>query len=387
MDTELEQAVEMTLDIDERQSALYDHAYIDADTILFRGAIVLEKSYIIVTHKVSKKQRVFGGVTEFYGRAKARDGGWIGEVNAKRIKEGRDDLLSVDDFDWEVRSEVIESPDLDKTILEYGLSRIDLAIGNIKRTMRARDYTLAIGGEGNFRYAAAQTKLYKGERAEKPLLYQELRDAFVEKYKQKIEVVPDGWEADDWISIKGWESYAAFRKTGKYPYVLGYIDKDLLMTPCPYFNYYKLEEGIHTPEIMDCARHYGMQLLAGDAIDNIGGLPSVPTPFARKYGIRRGGIGMATAEKILKQVDTPQDVYRVVLEAYRTYYNEPSYRFTSVHGEELEWNWLDFLQENAILLYMNRTAEEVGKYNIMEHLTKMGIDFTDPALNLNETEE
>ncbi len=352
----------------------YETCYVDFDTVLFRSAKMLQEDYIIVTNKQGKKKE-FKNVTSFYGRGKSKDGGWVGEQNKERTEKGLP-LISADDYVIETASRVKESPEPNMTIIEYGLSQIDYKGGAIKKASKAKDYVLGIGSlVPNFRYDVAQITPYKGARKAKPLLFLELRDAFIQKYKNKVMIARDGLEMDDEISIKGWESYKHFLKTGKHKYVISFVDKDLRMTPCPSFNYDKTEEGISTPSIEDCARAFAAQLLSGDlTCDGIVGLPNLNPEFCEKYGLAKPrGVGKATALEVLQDCKTPKEMYGRVVEAYRTFYGEDDFEFTSHRGDVFKRTWLDMLKENATLLYMLRDSNEAGKYDISVTLKKLGV--------------
>jgi hypothetical protein len=353
----------------------YEMCYVDFDTVLYRSAQQLQEDYILIRHKVHTTwTKEFSGVTQFYGRKKSKDGGWIFDENTKRQEEGRP-LVSADDFTIETHSRLKETP-IGMTLIEKGLESIDFKVGDIKKVCNAKDYRLGIGGlGGNFRFAAAHILPYKGDRKAKPILFLELRDAFISKYRNKVFIARDGLEMDDEISIFGWESYRHYLKTGKHKYVLGYVDKDLRMTPCPYFNYDKVEDGVETPTVMECALAFTSQILSGDkSCDNIQGLPDITQEFATKYGLAKPrGLGKATALEILKDCQTPKEMYERVVEAYKSFYGEEPFEFTSHRGEVSTRTWLDMLRENAILLYMCRTFEEAGKYDIGDTLKKMGV--------------
>lgn len=356
-------------------SKTYEMCWVDFDTGVYQAAAALQENYIVVTHKDSGHKKEFKGVKEFYGLGKAKDKGWIGEQNKIREEKGQP-LLNVEMFDIEQCAKPIDPPNVGQTLIEYGLTQIDFLVGGIKKTMDAADYRLCIGGKGNFRYDVAKILPYKGKRSDKPLLFAELREAFLNKYHKRAIVCPDGWEADDYISIKGWESYNEFRKTGRHKYVLAYVDKDLKSIPCPNFNYKKLEEGISTPTIMECASHFAGQCLSGDlSTDNIRGLPNVSKDFAKKYNVTQRGVGKATAEKILQGCTTPKELYERVVEAYKSFYGEDEFEFEDWEGNKSMRTWLDMLRENAILLYMCRTPEEIGKYDIQKTLDKLGVEY------------
>jgi len=358
------------------QEPEYEMCYTDFDTPLVAAASSLQNNYIIVEHKRTGWKRRFEGVSKFYGLGKKRDGGWINDENTKRFGTEKPPI-SAEDFIIHTESELIECPEPNMTLLEYGMRNIDFKVGDIKRTMKAHDYRLYIGGVGgkNFRYDVAQIIPYKGARSEKPLLFLDLREAFIEKYKHKVLIGNKDIEVDDEVSIKGWESYHHFIKTGKHKYVLSYVDKDIRQVPCPYFNYNKTEDGIIHPTIEDCARHFTMQLLCGDkSTDNIQGLPNISKEFATKYKIRKSaGLGGTTAIAILEDCKTPVEMYARVVEAYKSFYGEAEFDFVSHEGVESKRTWADMLRENATLLYMCRSYEEVKTYDIIKQLEKMGV--------------
>ena len=364
----------------------YECCHVDFDTVLHRAADYVQESYIEVTNKATQEVMEFSGVQKFYGTSnKKKDGGWIGEWNANNELQ-----VKYEDFIVEQKSRLKPLPEetvlmvdgkvvsheelaelqyppiaheevvkTEESHLDWAMGLIDFRIGAIKKTSNATDYRLWIGGDGNFRYDVAQILPYKGARKDKPILFQELKAEFLKKYKNKVCISRPGHESDDECSIKGWESYSHFRKTGKHKYVLSYIDKDLKMIPCPYFNYDKPELGITTPTIEECCHHFCIQLLKGDlSTDNIPGLK---------------GIGDKTALKLLEDRNTPKEMYEAVVVAYKDFYGLEAFPFTSHRGVESTRTWLDMLRENARLLYMLREPNEV--YDIEETLKRLGVDY------------
>lgn len=359
----------------------YECCYVDFDTILYRAASGVQQNYILVTHKEGKYpvQR-FDGVSKFYGLGKSKSGAWIAEENTRLVEQGLPEI-SADEFEIESLAELKELPPEYESHVDWAMTQIDFKVGDIKKTCKADKYVLGIGGRSNFRYEAAHILPYKGKRKPKPILFEELREAFIEKYRNKVNISRDNLEQDDEVSIRGWESYHHYLKTGKHKYVLAFIDKDIMMTPCPYFNYDKCEEGIKIPTVEECARAFCVQLIAGDlGTDNIQGLPNLSEDFCKKYGLPKPrGVGKATAIKALEDCVTPKEMYERVIEAYQTYYGLDSFEFTSFRGEVSQRTWLDMLRENALLLYMMRKEDEV--FDIENTFKRMNIDY------LNKQEE
>lgn len=258
-------------------------------------------------------------------------------------------------------------------LIEHAVEDIDLTVGRIKKHMDSEDYRLVIGGEGNFRYDAAQVWPYKGNRGEKPVLFKEVTKAFATKYKKKV-IIADGIEAEDKVGHYAHRSYLQFKETGSYPYVIAYIDKDLNQFMCPHLNYDDTGAGIIIPTAPECMFSFCKQLLIGDrSTDNIPGLPVLAPELIEKYGLRKvKGLGEATAENLLKD-RTIKEMFEIVVEAYKAYFGEEKKEFVSHRGEKLMWNWLDYLQDTAILIYLQRREGEV--YKISETLDKLKIQY------------
>lgn len=353
---------------------LYKCCYIDFDTVLYRSSKSVQKSSILVTHNEEGWSKQFDGVSKFYGLGNTKAKGWIGEENVKREQEGKP-LYDVSQFTIENIEELNPELGSHKNILMSAMDLIDYRVGAIKKVCNADKYVLGIGGNSNFRYEAAHILPYKGKRVAKPIIFEELREAFIKKYGSKVSIARDGMEQDDEISIRGWESYFHSLKTGSHKYVLGFIDKDLLMVPCPSFNYDKPEDGITIPTIEDCARMFCSQLLSGDkSTDNIQGLPDLSKEFRTKYSIgQHKGVGKATALKVLEGCNSPVEMYNRVVEAYKSFYGVSSFEFTSHRGEVSQRIWLDMLRENALLLHMMRKPNE--RYDIEETFKRLGVDY------------
>ena len=351
----------------------YEKAYIDFDTVLYRAAKSVQQETILVSHIPTGDNFSFSGVTEFRGRKKYEDGGWIYEQNLLR-KDQNLPLYKREDFVVTPIQALKDVPADKDNLVEWAMELIDYKVGAIKKAMDSETYVLGIGGATNFRFEAAHIKPYKGQRPPKPLIFESLREAFVQKYKNKVSVSREGMEQDDEISIRGWESYFHHQRTGKWKYVLGYIDKDLIMTPCPHWNYDKAEEGIVVPTINECCLAFCCQLLTGDVADNIQGLPDIPNSLREEYGIRKGkGCGKETALKLLGGCSSPVEMFTNVVVAYKAYYGLEPFLFVSHRGVEMERTWLDMLKENALLLYMMRKPHE--RYDIENTFKRLGVEY------------
>ena len=343
----------------------------DWDSPLLRAAKSVQEDYILVTHNKSGHVKEFENKTEFYGHWKKKEGGWLRLQNDKRV-QSKSKLLLVEDFS--IEECVRLAPDIENH-LEEAESSFDYSVGRLKKSVEAEDYKLVIGGEGNFRYDEAKQQPYKGKRKEKPLLFQELKELVIKKYKNKI-IVVDGREADDYCGAIGWRNYLSYKKTGKWVICLAYIDKDLKMIISPSINYDddKPEVKINTP--FEAAKCYAVQLLCGDkATDNIPGLPNFTKEIQEKYDLTTTrGIGATSAENYLKPCTEVKEMFERVVEAYKSYYGEETQKYLAHTGEELDWNWKNYLQDNANLLWMHRRQD--CKYNIFEDTLKpLGVEY------------
>jgi hypothetical protein len=334
---------------------------------MHQAAASVQEDYIIVTNKKTGVAKEYKNKTAFYGHHMKKDGGELSETNAFLGTE-----VTPDDFEIE---ELCRYKDDIDDHLDWAVRNFDQSVGALKRRDLAEDYRLVIGGGENFRYALAQEIPYKGKRTEKPLIFAELREVIIEKYKSKL-IIADGREADDVMAQLGLKNYKQYLKTGKWGMVLSYIDKDLKMIVSPHVNPDKVSEGIthNTPE--DAARCYAIQLLMGDkSVDNIPGLTNITVELREKYGVRKGkGVGKVTAEGLLKTAKTPKEMFQRVVDAYKAYHGEETTTFTNFRDEELTWGWKDYISDRANLLWMYRTKK--CEYNIFtDTFDKLGVEY------------
>jgi hypothetical protein len=340
----------------------------DFDTALFRSAKFVEEDYIIVTNKVTGEVKEFKNKTEFYGHHVKKEKGWLGDTN-KFLN------TTVLPEEFTIEECVRPSPEIADP-LSQAMINIDFAVGSIKDSVKTEDYKLVIGGKKNFRYDIAQELPYKGERKEKPIFFEELRNLFLQKYKNKI-IIAEGREADDVLSQYAYENYLHYMKTKEWLYCLSYLDKDIKMCVSPNINPDKLEEGIQYNSPLEAAHCYAVQLLTGDkSVDNIEGLPNLTEELREKYEVRKGkGVGKKTAESYLEGCKTPKELFERVVEAYKAFYGpRKKHTFTNFREVELSWTWKDFLSERANLLWMYR--DESCQYNIFtDTLDKLGVKY------------
>lgn len=172
------------------------------------------------------------------------------------------------------------------------------------------EYQLYLSSSENFRDALATIKPYKGNRdnLEKPYHLQAVRDYLLVNYGAEI---CEGYEADDAVSMAAYSDSST---------VIVSIDKDLNNTPGTHYDWVKEEE--YEVDEEEAEYHFYFQMLAGDTVDNIAGVPR---------------IGKKTAEKILKE---SKNFKCTVGLKYAIAYDDPEAAF----------------EENARLLWMARES-------------------------------
>ena len=188
----------------------------------------------------------------------------------------------------------------------------DDLLEKIESDAACEKYSYHLSGTGNFRKNLKQgfTK-YKGKRKEKPKLYDFLRSYVLDKYNC---ISVNLFEADDTAAIEATE----LRKNGIL-YTLITVDKDWQQLGGLWYNisygslkYVNLEDGI---------RFFHRQLLIGDTVDNIPGLPK---------------IGPVKAEKALKGLTLEEEIDKIE-KMYKKHYKDDAEHAINTNGTML---WL-----------------------------------------------
>lgn len=171
------------------------------------------------------------------------------------------------------------------------------------------DYRVFLTGAGNFRDEVATTLPYKGNRdpTHKPHWLKEIRQYMVDKWDADV---VDGMEADDAIGILAGPDT-----------VVCSLDKDLDQIEGRHYNWRKGLRYDVTPA--EAYRVLWMQMLTGDATDNIQGIK---------------GVGPVKAGKILDSVDE-EDYSLAVVKEYKKHFGD---------------KWKERMEENFKLLYILR---------------------------------
>lgn len=183
--------------------------------------------------------------------------------------------------------------------------------------------------KSNFRFKAAKTLPYKGNRKPKPELYHEVRNYIIKAWGA-IEIF--GMEADDAIGIACYHGFVNNLR------IIGCDnDKDTDMVPGHHFNTDNYAWYYVTPEL--AMRNFYRQMLTGDlGCDNIPGL---------KYWMPKRTMGPKTVEQLISVCRTKEDYEKMLKEQY--------IKLTEDKECKLYQERYDEVKE---LLYILRTPEE-----------------------------
>lgn len=184
------------------------------------------------------------------------------------------------------------------------LSRINSYLDNILFDSGASDYLIFLTGENNYRKDIYPE--YKANRkADKPLYYELIREYLM---NSEAAILCEGEEADDGLGYTQMEKREVnFRIDDRiceyiYPTIICSIDKDLKQIPGRHFDFVKNKHSFVTED--EGLAFFYQQLLTGDRVDNIPGLPKV---------------GPVKAKKILGEWTNEQDAKAKTLKAYQEF--------------------------------------------------------------------
>ena len=239
----------------------------------------------------------------------------------------------------------------------YVAKLFDLRVANINALVGATEPPLLfLSGPKNFRNDLAVTKVYKGTRRDhKPYHYSNIT-AYIKGMWEHV--VSDGIEADDLMCI-----YQTIEENKRPPVSSGIDyhpnatiicsrDKDLRQCPGWHFSWelgkqpqfgpefvdiqgwIKLDRTGSSPKIVGTGlSFFYAQLLTGDVVDNIPGLP---------------GCGAVKAFKILDKCDSHEDMLSTIIQEYQNVY------------KAFKNGWTNRLIEQGRLLWMVRRLNNDG---------------------------
>ena len=197
-----------------------------------------------------------------------------------------------------------------------------------------------IKGKDNFRYEVDAA--YKGNR--KDTIEPEVKDRIDDLYEYCKEfcIQSDGGEADDYCGIA-----AELALQDNKRYIVCHIDKDLDCIPGWHYNFRK--DTLYYVEPEDGYRFLMMQILTGDATDNIQGLR---------------GVGPKTAEKLINGVPNNLLWSRVI----------------DIWKEKCGDNWEPFFLKCANCIYIRESDEDLKPLSFEELKERLSWKTTDTGL-------
>ena len=304
---------------------------VDADTLLYSSAAQQQVNKCLATNIEYGSQRLFESKTAFNE--------WIKENNRDKTN-----------YSCETKSEI--KPDAEP---RFAFQSIKQKVDKIVNAAGCDDFVLCIEGEGNFRKDFKSRFVdYKGQRSEKPILFEECRDFFLKKYKGRV-IVSEGRETDDTCNILSWQSYTnalKSRSQDSATHVLAFCDKDLMSNSRGLLlNYNKLEDSVFWNDSFNQSKNFAIQMLQGDSADNIPGIEKLSDATKERFNVRVNGVGEATAEKVLADCKTEKELAMRVYECYSAAWEE---------------DWYDRMKEMGFFLYLLRSDED--KWDIEKYL-------------------
>lgn len=217
----------------------------------------------------------------------------------------------------------------DPSPVDFALHSMKTFIQKVLFAVGADEYIVFLTDDEdktNFRHRVATKLEYKGNRtSDKPVHYQPIRDYLVSHWDARLVA---GCEADDALGIEQ-------MKSGAGESIICSIDKDMDMIPGMHYNWDKYKTYEVSPE--DGLRNFYSQLLIGDRIDNISGVP---------------GVGVRKAAKILEKAATEMEMFNCVKEAYEI----------AFFGEETLEETHARLLENGQLLWIWRKPGDIWEF-------------------------
>ena len=184
------------------------------------------------------------------------------------MKQGKKEL---EEDGWKpVMQERIATPEPEAFAIQILNTKIRNIVEAVEKKYGPMSRAMYLTGKGNFRERIATVKPYKGNRENtpKPIHYTLLREYMLDKGA----ILVEGWEADDQVSI---DSRAYFDP------VIATIDKDLDQIPGRHYDY--LKKTFYTVDEEEAMWMFYRQILSGDNVDNIPGLPRVGMKTAQKW--------------------------------------------------------------------------------------------------------
>lgn len=306
---------------------------IDADPIVYRAGFASEThEYHLVV------QSADGQITEAHFAPKeGANKKWVSAGDQMKA------FLADPELCWEVLDkERVVIPEPKEHSLHLVGQQLRDIIANVERETKVpaseMQISVLLSGPDNFREKLATLKPYKGKRdtTHKPYWYQAIRDYLTGTWNARV---VSGREADDEVSILGWEAHLDGEK-----YVVATIDKDLDQVPGLHYDY--RQKVFYRVNSLEAERYFWQQALSGDPTDNIPGCYK---------------IGAGKAEKIISDVidkagdmiwPTPEEFWQRIVLEYKLSKERAGCPYAELDATAVAI-------ENARLVYMQQRPREL----------------------------
>lgn len=333
-------------------------AVLDLDWIRYAAGFVGEKREIQTIHKSTGDVRTFKNVTEFYGRGKAKNKGWIGEWNTSNP----DSPVAFEDFDILE----IQKPEPIANVLHTAKEMVNKSLAAVN----ADSYIAYYGRGDSFRVERSSIIKYKGNREhlKKPLLLPEITE-YLEK---KFGAIPcEGLEADDWCIISAYRKkdhvvISPDKDTGGCDVIWCNPNNDYKPVDCSGFGSLWIEEKTTANGRVDKTvrgigqKFFLFQVAVGDSIDNY----SANSASSIEWGDISG-------YNALKDSTNFREALEATVNVYKHLYPEPV-EVEGWRGDIITVDWSYAFAENFDLARMLRWEDD--KVDPLEVLRKYGIE-------------
>lgn len=253
-------------------------ALIDGDILLYRCAAAAQSKMHIC---YDEQSRVVLGQ---FSKAK----------EVKEFVEGKEGL----EHDWYILAQPVSN----------AIHNFETALAAVVRDSGADEYTVYLSADMCFRDKISTTRKYKGNRdhSQRPVHYNRLKRYVIATHSP---VVEDLMEADDLLGIA---------QSTSHDTIICSLDKDLDQVPGLHYDWVK--NVIYEVAQEDAQKNFWIQVLAGDATDNIQGIP---------------GTGVKTAEKLLQNCGTDEEAWEIVKHQYDEAYGTAAGESTALEMARL----------------------------------------------------
>lgn len=324
-------------------------AHVDLDFVKYGAASVGERRYIVVTHKTSGRSKEFNNRTEFWGRSRSHDGGWLAELNKDRTSP-----FTADEFEIEDKQEICEPI---QNILHSSKLMVESAVANSKAT--GAEYY--IGKGDSFRRELSTLLEYKGNRDAlvKPLLLDDVMEYLTKKFKPQVIT---GVEVDDAVVMSTWNKPNHF--------IIG-VDKDYRSGGTRFFDVNSPDSGVidctGLGELINTGKKITgrgrlfkyWQVLSEDVSDNYKANCFSDKRWAAK-----------SAYKALANCTTDKEAIQAVVDSFKLLYPTKK-TVKGWRGHDIDIDWKYVMSEMFNMAHLHRWDNDF--INVDTMLEKVGI--------------